>query len=684
MAQLDDLIQLVNRLQDVLSQVGMAPNELIDLPQIAVVGGQSSGKSSVLENFVGRDFLPRGSGLVTRRPCILQMFQTAQGTQEYAEFQHRPGQQYTNWDAVREEIIADTDRICGHGQVISPNPITLRVYSPHVVNLTLIDLPGLTKVPVGDQPVNIDQIIRDMVLSFITRPNSIILAVTAANTDLANSDALQLARAVDPDGNRTVGVITKLDLMDKGTDASDILTGRVIPLKRGYIGVVNRSQQDINSRKSIQASKDAERAFFMSHPVYKDLTHTLGTELLAKKLSRMLGEHIKNTLPEIKRKVNDMQQEYKTQLEALGEGPNTPAEQGAILLQCLSAYAEDFRDALDGTMLDIPIDELYGGARIMYVFNDIFASTVRRLDALEGLTDIQIRTCIRNVMGATSAPLFVPEEPFIQISQKQVRLLEQPSQECVDLVYNELRRLLMSIDSPELDRFPNLKMRVTQIANELLRESQTPTKDVVDDLINIELGFVNTDHPDFSMAKDSVRDKFHSLVDTMAEEAKRLERDISPNPRRADKDKDDWKFWEKDKKGKEPPRLSGRTQQRPQRADDDDEHVLPNVPTKLTLLDDATKKEQIELEMTRMLLETYFNIVRSNIIDGVPKAIMCFMVNKVKDLLEQRLISTLFKDTMFGDLLQEEGTIGEQRKRLAKSVELLTRAKKVLDDVAQA
>jgi dynamin 1-like protein len=85
------------------------------------------------------------------------------------------------------------------------------------VNLTLVDLPGITKVPVGDQPENIEQQTYDLIASFITNPNSLILAVTPATTDLATSEALKISRDVDPDGRRTLAVITKLDLMDAGT-----------------------------------------------------------------------------------------------------------------------------------------------------------------------------------------------------------------------------------------------------------------------------------------------------------------------------------------------------------------------------------------------------------------------------------------------------------------------------------
>ncbi|MED6287131.1 Dynamin-3, partial [Characodon lateralis] len=224
---MEELIPLVNRLHEALGTVGQSCS--LHLPQIAVVGGQSAGKSSVLENFVGRDFLPRGSGIVTRRPLVLQLLNS---NIEYGEFFHCKGKKFTDFDEIRREIETETRRLTGSNKGISPVPITLKIYSPHVLNLTLVDLPGITKVPVGDQPADIEYQIRDIIMQYICKENCLVLAVTPANTDLANSDALKLAKDVDPEGQRTIGVITKLDLMDKGTDAREILENRLLPLRR--------------------------------------------------------------------------------------------------------------------------------------------------------------------------------------------------------------------------------------------------------------------------------------------------------------------------------------------------------------------------------------------------------------------------------------------------------------------
>lgn len=167
----------------------------------------------------------------------------------------------------------------------------------------MVDLPGTTKVPVGDQPVDIEAQIKEMIFEFIRKENCLILAVSPANCDLATSDALKLAKEVDKEGVRTIGVLTKLDLMDAGTDARDIFEGKLLPLRRGYVGIVNRSQRDIDSQKNITAALKNERDFFMSHPYYKDIIHRLGTPYLQEVLNRQLTEHIRKTLPDLQNKL---------------------------------------------------------------------------------------------------------------------------------------------------------------------------------------------------------------------------------------------------------------------------------------------------------------------------------------------------------------------------------------------
>jgi GTPase SAR1 family protein len=209
---MDNLITLVNKIQRACTALGdhgeenALPTLWDALPSIAVVGGQSSGKSSVLESIVGRDFLPRGSGIVTRRPLVLQLHKTDEGSRDYAEFLHQPRKKFTDFAQVRKEIADETDRITGRSKQVSSVPIHLSIYSPNVVNLTLIDLPGLTKVAIESQAKSVVADIENMVRSYIEKPNSIILAISPANQDLATSDAIKISREVDPKEETTLGI----------------------------------------------------------------------------------------------------------------------------------------------------------------------------------------------------------------------------------------------------------------------------------------------------------------------------------------------------------------------------------------------------------------------------------------------------------------------------------------------
>jgi dynamin 1-like protein len=234
---------------------------------------------------VGRDFLPRGPDICTRRPLLLQLVHTPaarDGPTEWGEFLHRPGDMFTDFEAIREEIEAETDRTTGVNKGVSDKQIRLKICSPNVLTMTLVDLPGITRVPVGDQPPDIETQIRNMILSYIKKDSCLILAVTPANSDLANSDALTLSKQVDPDGLRTLGVVTKLDIMDRGTSAVKYLKGEVVPLRLGYVGVVNRCQADINDRRPMHEARALEAEFFRSKPEYKDVLKHCGIKALSR------------------------------------------------------------------------------------------------------------------------------------------------------------------------------------------------------------------------------------------------------------------------------------------------------------------------------------------------------------------------------------------------------------------
>uniref|UniRef100_A0A672ZNV4 Interferon-induced GTP-binding protein Mx n=1 Tax=Sphaeramia orbicularis TaxID=375764 RepID=A0A672ZNV4_9TELE len=470
---MEELIPLVNQLQDAFSAIGQNAN--LDLPQIAVVGGQSAGKSSVLENFVGKDFLPRGSGIVTRRPLVLQLINCPT---EYAEFLHCKGKKFTDFDEVRQEIEAETDRVTGMNKGISPVPINLRVYSPNVLNLTLVDLPGMTKVPVGDQPADIEHQIKDMLMQFVTKDNCLLLAVSPANSDLANSDALKVAKEVDPQGLRTIGVITKLDLMDEGTDARDILENKLLPLRRGYIGVVNRSQKDIDGKKDITAALQAERKFFLSHPSYRHLADRMGTAYLQKILNQQLTNHIRDTLPGLRSKLQSQLLSIEKEVEEYKNfRPDDPSRKTKALLQMVQQFAVDFEKRIEGSGDQVDTYELSGGAKINRIFHERFPFELVKLESDEKTLRKEISYAIKNIHGIRTG-LFTPDMAFETIVKRQIAQIKEPCQKCVDMVISELVNT------------------VRQCTQKVHTTAHKYTQKVML-LIDIELAYMNTNHEDF-------------------------------------------------------------------------------------------------------------------------------------------------------------------------------------------
>ncbi|KAF2106678.1 dynamin-1 [Lophiotrema nucula] len=804
----DELLSIVNRLQDlVFNTIG---NDSLDLPQIVVVGSQSSGKSSVLENIVGRDFLPRGSGIVTRRPLILQLINlpsdrddqpsdseihvphtpaSVAGQQEWAEFHHIPGRRIYDFSEVKREIEAETARIAGNNKGINRQPINLKIYSPHVLSLTLVDLPGLTKVPIGDQPTDIEKQTRNLITEYIAKPNSIILAVSPANVDLVNSEALKLARHVDPMGRRTIGVLTKLDLMDHGTNALDILSGRVYPLKLGFIGIVNRSQQDIQGNKSLADALSAERDFFKHHPAYRNMANRCGTQFLAKSLNTTLMAHIRDRLPDIKARLNTLMGQTQQELASYGDVAFTGKEhRGSLILQLMTRFATSFISSIDGTSAEISTKELCGGARIYYIFNSVFGNSLEQVDPTTNLSVLDIRTAIRNSTGPRPS-LFVPELAFDLLVKPQIKLLEIPSQRCVELVYEELIKICHTCGSTELSRYPRLQGKLIEVVSDLLREQLGPCSHYVASLIDIQRAYINTNHPNFLSAAEAmaavINDK-NEREKRAAADAERKKRDRrrikelngvngdetpeheeetetsmskalplrkhqaqasrsmspalgrltngshslagalngnrarSPPPLGGSGSMRDANagflnyFFGKDGSSSAPPATQSIQDNRPgsrhvsqsneasfaqsfrPRETRQPAHVLEfvsdenefNSPTKEYQFPDdlnpapaMTEREILETELIRRLISSYFNIVRETIADQVPKAVMHLLVNHSKDVVQNRLVSNLYKETLFEELLYEDDTIKAEREKCEKLLKTYKEAAKIVGEV---
>ncbi|CAN1797296.1 Phragmoplastin DRP1E [Linum perenne] len=477
MTTMESLIGLVNRIQracTVLGDYGGGDTSFSSLweslPTVAVVGGQSSGKSSVLESIVGRDFLPRGSGIVTRRPLVLQLHKTEDGEEEYAEFLHLPRRKFTDFAIVRQEIQDETDRVTGKSKQISPVPIHLSIYSPN-----------------EGQPESIVQDIEIMVRSYVDKPNCIILAISPANQDIATSDAIKLAREVDASGERTFGVLTKLDLMDKGTNALDVLEGRSYKLQHPWVGIVNRSQADINKNVDMIVARHKEREYFATSPEYSHLASKMGSEYLAKLLSKHLESVIRSRIPSITSMINKTIEELESEMDHLGRPIAVDAgAQLYMILELCRAFERIFREHLDGGRP--------GGDRIYGVFDNQLPAALRKLPFDRHLAMQHIRTVVSEADGY-QPHLIAPEQGYRRLIEGALHYFRGPAEASVDAVHFVLKELVRKSigETRELKRFPTMQAGLAAAANQALERFRDESKKTVVRLVDMESSYLTVD-----------------------------------------------------------------------------------------------------------------------------------------------------------------------------------------------
>lgn len=417
---------------------------------------------------------------------MLQLHKSEQGMEDYAEFLHLEKKRFTDFSAVRKEIQVETDGVTGRSNRISNVPIHLSIYSPNVVDLTLIDLPGLTNVAVEGQPESIVQDIDNMVRSYVEKPNCIILAITPANQDVATSDAVKIAREVDPTGERTFGVLTKLDLMDRGTNALDVLEGRSYRFKYPWVGIVNRSQADINTNMDMIAARRRERDFFSASPDYGHLASKMGSEYLAKLLSKHLESVIRARIPGISSMINQSINELESELDRFGRPVSLDAgAQLYTILELCRAFDQIFKEHLDGGRA--------GGDRIYAVFNQLPVA-LRRLPFDRHLSLQNVRKVV-SLADGYQPHLIAPEQGYRRLIESSLNYFRGPAQDSVDEVHFLLKETARrSIgETQELRRFPTLQAELAAAANEALERFREDSKKTILRLVDMESSYLTVD-----------------------------------------------------------------------------------------------------------------------------------------------------------------------------------------------
>ena len=621
--KLRKLINLIDQLRD------CGVNEYIKLPRICSLGTQSSGKSSVLESIVGLDFLPRGDGVVTRRPLELRLCHINHG-EPWAVFEEVKGEKFTDFNKVRETIESLTDKVCVGEKNIVDQPIVLNVYSQTCPDLTLVDLPGVTRVPVGKQPKNIEEITKNMAKRYVSDPLTIILCVIAANSDIATSDGLKLAKEIDTGGVRTIGVLTKLDIMDAGTDARKALMNEEIPLKLGYVGVKNRSKQDLVNKLPMSEMVKKEKEFFRSHPVYKNMPQGyLGTDILIQKLTKIYFKIIRENLPRIIKAINDRMKEAEEELASLGNPmPIDDAGKMSLLWTMLNEYCNIFRSVLKGKFdnkrLSFLKDE--GGYKIKILYKKLLEEfTDKNFKATAAYRDDDINYAL-TIHEGDSIPGFPSVDAFTYLLKPQLERLREPIEECFSEVYQYIDFLSGKILEKTFARFPQIINDMGDFINNFLVQEKDKTKYLVDSIVDMEINYLFTNDYDYL-------NNFTTFI------PKTQNRNMQNNPN--------------------------------QRGGNQNQNMNNDVYEQID-------PKNIFINEIRNRIEAYFKLIVRNLRDSIPKIIGNNLVKSIEDDMQIELYNQLYKSNEMVGLLSEPEHIAERRKDLTELIRVMRNAQKVI------
>jgi len=494
-------------------------NHLVDLPKLVVVGTQSSGKSSLLNSLIGLDILPVGKSMTTRTPLHLELIQSINENRiEFGNYNNYlwitekkipiiyPNLTTECKEQIRIEIESQTINKAGPGLNISIAPIYIKIYATNVPNLSLIDLPGLTSVAITDkgQPKDIKEQIISLVLNYIKQQNTIILAIITARPDIEADMAMELVKQADPKGDRTIGILTKLDLMNEDADVSIYLDNNVcsdLKLKYGYFGIRNRSNQS----QTIQEALAIERTYFQNHSVYRNEKYKsrLGIPVVSSSLSHILVNNIKQCLPKVLQDINKKLEETTNNLEELGTSvPQNKEIKINIINGLLSQYIKVFIHAIEYR------GSTYQTGRKIKDSFDNFRKNIDSYNPFIDYDDEYIVSLLKSYDGMHMSFPYLPIEVLENtLKDKKIRpiyKLYEPSQKCLqeilEIMNNQNQIILAGTcgEDKQISKYPNLIKTINNlILNDILLPKLHKTEQKIKELIEQEESYIWTDDKTF-------------------------------------------------------------------------------------------------------------------------------------------------------------------------------------------
>ncbi|CRG92822.1 hypothetical protein PISL3812_09893 [Talaromyces islandicus] len=363
---------------DKLRELGVSEN--VSLPQLVVVGDQSSGKSSLLEGLTGVSF-PVASDLCTRFATQI-VLRRASKDDAGVVITIIPGPSAQSDEAEKARLLSFARKLSADefdnekfldifdeaaefmgvpgpksnkleevDKRFSDDILKIELSGPEHHHLSVVDVPGLFHNPTKYQTVEDRSIIRQLIETYITDKRTIILAVMDARNNLANQEVFSMARAADPDGRRTVGIITKCDALQAGEEQGVLCIAKneVEKLTHGWFVVKNRSAQEITEGVTIKARHERERTFFATTAPWTDLKRDrVGINALKKFLGGLLYDHIRMEFPGVIKDIEELSANTQKELELLGPSRQTTLDQRRFLTHIATAYQREVGNALSG------------------------------------------------------------------------------------------------------------------------------------------------------------------------------------------------------------------------------------------------------------------------------------------------------------------------------------------------
>ncbi|KAF2288340.1 hypothetical protein GH714_006884 [Hevea brasiliensis] len=449
--------------------------EGIQLPTIVVVGDQSSGKSSVLESLAGIN-LPRGLGICTRVPLVMTEHHPTPIPELFLEFNGKTV--HTDEAYVADAINLATNEIAGDGKGISNTPLTLVVKKSGVPDLTMIDLPGITRVPVHGQPENIYEQIAGIIMEYIRPEESIILNVLSATVDFSTCESIRMSQQVDKNGKRTLAVVTKSDKAPEGL--LEKVTADDVNIGLGYVCVRNRIGDE-----SYEEARKEEAKLFNTHPLLSRINKSMvGIPVLAQKLTQIQASIIARCLPGIVRKIDEKLNASILELNRIPKTLSSSAEAMTAFMGIFGSAKETLRKIL------IRGDELHNCRE----------SDPRRNFLMEEIHVLQESRGIE-------LPNFLPRSAFLTILKAKVEGISSVPVNFIEKVWNYIENVLVSVLTRHSENYHQLHLSTRRAGHNLISKMKEQSISWVTEIVQMEKVTDYTCNPEYMSEWKKLMDK---------------------------------------------------------------------------------------------------------------------------------------------------------------------------------